>query len=49
MKNYKFSIKNLTKWQHWRHFRNVCFLGGASRHAAHRVQNLIWNKINFFL
>ena len=48
IKNYKFSIKNVTKWQHWRHFRNECFLGGAPRHSAHRVQYLIWNKINFF-
>ena len=48
MKNYKFSIKNVTKWQHWRHFRNVCFLEGAPRHAAHRVQNLMWKKTNFF-
>ena len=50
IKNYKFSIRNVTKCQHWRHFRNVSFLGGALRHAAHRVQNLVWNKIkNVFL
>ena len=48
IENYKFSKKNVTKWQHWRHFRNVCFLGGPPRHGAHRLQNLIWNKINFF-
>ena len=47
IKNHTFSIKNVTKWQHWRHFRNVCFLGGAPRHAAHRVNNSIQNKINF--
>ena len=49
IKNKKFSIKNVTKWQHWRHFRNVCFLGGVPRHATHRVQNLIWSNINFLI
>ena len=48
IKNYKFSIKNFTKWQHWRHFRNVCFLGEALQHAENRVQNLIWNKMKIF-